>query len=58
MNRTIQDLLAGALGVPGRAGRDARDVYDEVCGGLPAEEAARMLEAEKDFERIDPEDWR
>jgi hypothetical protein len=59
MNRTIQDLLAGALGLPGsRAGRETRDVYDEVCGGLPAEEAARMLEAEKDLERIDPEDWR
>lgn len=59
LNRTIQGLLAEALGLHGdKGGRARRDVYDEICGSLPAEEMARMLEAEKDFEKIDPEDWR
>lgn len=58
MNRTIQDLLSEALGLSAtqRPGH-AKDVYEETCGSMPADECRRMLEAEGDFERIDPEDW-
>jgi hypothetical protein len=59
MNRTIQGLLAEAFGLHGGTGGKARkDVYDEICGSLPADEMARMLEAEKGFEGVDPGDWR
>lgn len=59
MNRVIQDLLSEALGLPAgqQPGRPG-DIYEETCGSLPADECRRMLEAEGDFERIDPEDWR
>ena len=58
LNRTAQELLGEATGLKKKAGnRTKKDVYDELCGALPAEELEEMREAEREFERIEEKDW-
>jgi hypothetical protein len=60
LNRTIQALLAESVGLKEKAVKRGkkRDVYDELCGAMSAQELARMEEAEKEFEVIDEMDWK
>jgi hypothetical protein len=59
LNRTIQELLAESMGLGRTAGKTGKkkDIYDELCGALSAEELRTMEEVEKEFEAIDEKDW-
>jgi hypothetical protein len=54
LNRTIKAILEESLGTNARG---KKNPFADLCGTLPADELARLLEAERDFERVDPEDW-
>ena len=54
LNRTIKAILEESLGATTRG---KTNPFADLCGTLPADEAALLLAAEQDFERIDPENW-
>jgi hypothetical protein len=54
LNRTIKALLEESLGANTRG---KANPFADLCGTLPGDEVARLLAAEQDFERVDPEDW-
>lgn len=54
LNRTIKEIIEQSVG---GAPRTVENPFADLCGILPADEAALLLEAEEDFERVDPEDW-
>ena len=54
LNRTLKEILEETLGAGAR--REANPFAD-LCGTLPADAVAELLEGEREFERIDPEAW-
>lgn len=54
MNRTIKAILEESFGA---TVRERTNPFADLCGTLPSDEAAALLEAERDSERIDAEDW-
>jgi len=56
LNRTLKAILEDALGGGSRDARGAKNPFADLCGTLPADAAAELLEREKQFERIDPEE--
>jgi hypothetical protein len=54
LNRTIKAILEESLGANARG---KSNPFADLCGTLPAAEAALLLATEQDFERIDTEDW-
>ena len=60
LNRTIQELLTESVGLKRKAEKSGKkkDVYEELCGAMSAEELRKMEEAEKEFEVIEEKDWK
>ncbi len=56
LNKLIKRLLAKALGL-GSAQAERRKEFEPFCGLWSSKEAAAFREANRDFERVDPEDW-
>ena len=55
LNKLVQRLLAKALGL-GSARVERRKDFEGFCGVWSAREAAAFREANREFERVDPED--
>lgn len=60
VNSAIREMLAPLLGFSRSAPSTARPRNDlmRFCGRLKGVDATAMLEAQKDFERIDEEMWK
>ena len=54
LNRTLKDILEESLGANTRA---KLNPFADLSGTLASKDTADLLEREKDFERIDKEDW-
>ena len=54
LNRTLKEILEETLGA---GARGAANPFADLCGTLPADAVAELLEREREFERIDPEAW-
>lgn len=54
LNRTLKAILEEALGTgsPARA-----NPFADLCGSLPPDAVAKLLEREREHERVDPEAW-
>lgn len=58
LNKTIKRLLASALGLSPEGKTDRRRNFEDLCGGWSKGEAEAFGGAIRDFERVDPEDWK
>ena len=54
LNRALKAILEEALG---GSARQKANPFADLCGTLPADAVAELLEGEQEFERIDPEAW-
>ena len=54
LNRTLKAILEEALGTstPVKA-----NPFADLCGSLPADAVAELLEHEREHEQVDPEAW-
>jgi hypothetical protein len=57
VNRIMKELLAKALGVDKKS-RDHREEFLELFGVWTEADEKEFLEALRDFEAVDPEDWK
>ncbi len=57
LNKLIKRLLAKALGL-GSAQAERRKDFERFCGVWSSKEAAAFQDANRDFEKVDPEDWK
>lgn len=58
LNKTIKALLEEALGLSADSARDHRDDFIEFLGVWRDEDVREFELATKDFQQIDPEDWK
>lgn len=58
LNKTIKALLEEALGLNTDSARDHRDDFIEFLGVWRNEDVREFELAIKDFQKIDPEDWK
>ena len=58
LNKTIKSLLEQALGLGSRKTTDHRDEFAEFLGLWSDKESKEFDDAIKDFEEINPEDWK
>ena len=54
LNRALKEILEDTLGI---GARKEANPFADLCGTLPADAVAELLEGEQEFERIDPEAW-
>lgn len=54
LNRALKEILEETLGASAR--REANP-FTDLCGTLPSDAVAELIEREREFERIDPEEW-
>ena len=57
VNRIMKELLAKALGVDKKS-RDHREEFLELFGVWTEADEKEFLDALRDFEAVDPEDWK
>ena len=55
LNKSVKKLLRKALGL---TGKEKKEDFSNLCGKMDKKEASKILEALKDFEKIDIEDWK
>lgn len=58
LNKTIKALLEEALGLNTAGTKDHRDDFIEFLGVWRDEDVREFELATKDFQQIDPEDWK
>ncbi len=58
LNKTIKNLLAGALGTGADNVAPHRGDFEELCGAWRKRDVTDLGRALRDFEKIDAEDWR
>ena len=57
LNRTAQELLRIAMGLPGAKGIDRTDAFRDLHGTWSEEDLREFNERVADLGRIDPADW-
>lgn len=58
LNKTIKSLLEEALGLNSAKAKDRRDDFLEFLGVWTEKDVREFELAAKDFQQIDPEDWK
>ena len=58
LNKTIKVLLQQALGLKPEAERDNKEEFADLFGVWNENDFKEFEESVKDFEEVDPEDWK
>ena len=58
LNKTIKQVLEGALGIKSEKERNNREDFLDLHGVWSEKDEAEFLNKIKDFEKINPKDWK